>query len=657
MEDAGMGYIQGADRNQVILLPDTLDDYVGGDNEVRAIDAFIDSLDISLMGFKADPAKEGRPGYDPRDMLKLYMYGYLNHIRSSRRLQKEASRNVELMWLLRKVVSDFRCIADFRKDNAKSIREVFRAFVRLCNKAGMLSHESVVIDGSKFRAVNADNKSYVSSNAKKVLLDVEEKISRYMKELDEADAAESRPGALTKEDIVGVLDYLERRKAQLTEALEQMAGSGENHICTTDPESRLMKTRDGIRPSFNVQTAVEAKNHLIVHYDVTSECTDWHLLGDGINASKAALGVENLEGIADRGYSNDEEILQCLLNGDTPTTHPNKGEKSRMFRFQKTDTEVTGEVVSYAEMKAQGGLEKAPVEVRREPPLHPYFERDIEKDIVICPMGQTLFYAGPGHPNGKKDPCIRRYHRLSACLKCPNKCTLHKRRIVSFKEGETRKEEAFYEKARENRIVRKTSRRFKVITLSEEESSWDEWVILRFYPNQQHLRKRNTVVEHPYGTVKRWHGVGYLLTKGKQKAAAEMGLSFLAYNFRRVDTLSKYLQLPVEQIRKLSEGDVGFLPEDSIYRFNIFNKITFLYLSAVEDKDLKLCAFLKVLVSYHGLSKRTVAKMAGVEVKNIERMLSNPPKKVPEDIKYKVAVTVMSLRFFLKDCEQENINC
>ncbi len=582
-----MGYIQGADRNQVILLPDTLDDYVGGDNEVRAIDAFIDSLDIALMGFKAAPAKEGRPGYDPRDMLKLYMYGYLNHIRSSRRLQKEAARNVELMWLLKKVVPDFRCIADFRKDNAKAIKEVFKAFVKLCNRAGLLSHESVVIDGSKFRAVNADNKSYVSSNAKKVLLDVEEKISRYMKELDETDTAESKPGALTKEDIAGVLDYLERRKTQLTEALERMAGSGENHICTTDPESRLMKTRDGIRPSFNVQTAVESENHLIVHYDVTNECTDWHLLGNGIDASKAALGVENLEGIADRGYSNDEEILQCLLNGDTPTTHPNKGEKSRMFRFQKTDTEVTGEMlsskdkdtlllcisagmlpeilqrgdvelevvkrreqgsslyldketgelVSYAEMKAQGGLEKAPVEVRRDPPLQPYFERDIEKDIVICPMGQTLFYAGPGHPNGKKDPCIRRYHRLSACLKCPNKCTLHKRRIVSFKEGETRKEEAFYEKARENRIVRKTSRRFKVITLSEEESSWDEWVILRFYPNQQHLRKRNTVVEHPYGTVKRWHGAGYLLTKGKRKAAAEMGLSFLAYNFRRVVNL------------------------------------------------------------------------------------------------------------------------
>lgn len=148
-------------------MPDTLDDYVSGDNEVRAINAFIDSLDLSPMGFKAYPAKEGRPGYDPRDMLKLYMYGYLNHIRSSRRLRKEASRNVELMWLLRKIVSDFRCIEDFQKDNAKSIREVFRAFVKLCSRAGLLLHESVVIDGSKFRAVNADNKSYVSSNARR----------------------------------------------------------------------------------------------------------------------------------------------------------------------------------------------------------------------------------------------------------------------------------------------------------------------------------------------------------------------------------------------------------------------------------------------------------------------------------------------------------
>lgn len=582
-----MSFIQGTDRNQVTLFPDTLDDYVGENNEARAIDAFVDSLDMASMGFKAEAAKEGRPGYDPRDMLKLYMYGYLNHIRSSRRLQKEAARNVEVIWLLKKVVPNFRCIADFRKDNAKAIKEVFKAFVRLCSKADLISRESVVIDGSKFRAVNADNKSYVSSNVTKVLLDVEEKINQYMEELDKADTAESKPGSLTRTDITSVIEYLERRKTQLKEALEQMESSGENQICTTDPECRLMKTRDGIRPSFNVQTAVESENHLIVHYDVTNECTDWHLLEEGINGAKEALGVEHLEGIADRGYGNNEEVLQCLLNGDTPTTHPNKGEKCRTFRFEKTDVEVTeemlssddketllqcisagvlpdilqrddvemevvkrreqgssvyldketGELVSYAQMKELGGMERAPVEVERNPPLQPYFERDLEKDIVICPMGKTLFYAGPGQPNGKKDDTIRRYHRLSACSKCTNKCTLGKKRVISFKSGETHKHENFYDKARENKIVRKTNHRFKSVVLSDEESSWNEWVIVRFYPNQQHLRKRNTIVEHPYGTVKRWHGASYLLTRGKVKVAAETGLSFLAYDFRRVINL------------------------------------------------------------------------------------------------------------------------
>lgn len=582
-----MGYIQGADRNQVILLPDTLDEYVNEDNEVRAIDAFIDCLDVCAMGFKAEPAREGRPGYDPRDMLKLYMYGYINHIRSSRRLQKEASRNVELIWLLKKVVPDFRCIADFRKDNAKAIKEVFKAFVSLCNGAGLLSHESVVIDGSKFRAVNADNKSYVSSNVQKVLIDVEEKINQYMKELDETDTTESVPGALTKENINGVLDYLERRKKQLRDALAEMESGGENQMCTTDPECRLMKTRDGIRPSFNVQTAVESENHLIVHYEVTSDCVDWNQFENGISGAKAALGVENLEGIADRGYGNSDEVLSCLLNGDTPTTHPNKGEKCRTFRFQKVEAEVTdemlaskdketllkcicagvlpevlrrddvemeiyrrreigssvylnketGEYVSHAEMKAMGGLETEKVDVQRNPPLQPYFERDIEKDIVICPMGQTLFYAGPGQPNGQKDESIRRYHRLSACLKCQNKCTLGQRRIISFKDGETRKDETFYDRANENKITKKVNHQFKAVTLSEEQSTWAEWVIVRFYPNQQHLRTRNTIVEHPYGTVKRWHGASYLLTKGKVKVAAETGLSFLAYNFRRVINL------------------------------------------------------------------------------------------------------------------------
>ncbi|MBO6178822.1 MAG: transposase [Selenomonadaceae bacterium] len=266
-----MGYIQGSDRRQVIMFPDCLDDYVNLNNEVRIIDAFVDSLDMGMLGFKAEPAKEGRPGYDPRDMLKLYIYGYLNQTRSSRRLQKEASRNIEVMWLLKKVVPDFRCIADFRKNNPKALKEVFKSFIVLCNKAGLLSHDSVVIDGSKFRVVNADNKSYTSGNVGKVLKDIDEKIEHYMKEMDERDKTEGKPGELSKEDIANVLEYLSRRKEQLFRAKEQMEKTGETHICTTDPECRLMKTRDGIRPSFNVQTAVESKNHIIVHYDVTND--------------------------------------------------------------------------------------------------------------------------------------------------------------------------------------------------------------------------------------------------------------------------------------------------------------------------------------------------------------------------------------------------
>ena len=175
-----MGYIKNRDRDQITLMPDCLEDYVSAENPVRVIDTFVDRLNIAALGFKAKPAVEGRPGYDPRDMLKLYIYGYLNKIRSSRRLQAEAGRNVELMWLLGKIIPDFRCIADFRKDNAESIKNVFREFVKLCNKAGLLSNETVVIDGSKFRAVNSDNHCYVKVNVEKLIKQADERIAKYM---------------------------------------------------------------------------------------------------------------------------------------------------------------------------------------------------------------------------------------------------------------------------------------------------------------------------------------------------------------------------------------------------------------------------------------------------------------------------------------------
>ena len=489
-----MGYIKGADRNQVMLMPECVEDYVAADNPVRVIDAFVERLDIAELGFKSEPAVEGRPGYNPRDMLKLYIYGYTNKIRSSRRLQAETGRNLEMIWLLGKIVPDFRCIADFRKENAKAIKGVFRKFVELCNKVGLLSHEAVVIDGSKFRAVNSDNNCFVRKNVEKLIKQADERIAKYMAELDAFDESERRSEELTADDMQQALKYLSKRKTQLEDSLARLDESGLNHICTTDPESRLMKTRDGCKPSFNVQTAVEPDHHIIVHFDVTSECTDWGLLDAGISGAKENLGVETLEGIADKGYSSDEPILRCLLNGDTPTIYPYKHKNHRRFTFAKTDDKVTpemlaskdhktllkcvaagvlpevlkrdditleiakvpvateylnretGEIVSLEQMTAAGGKAREKVEVDREPPLRPYFERNLDEDTVVCPMGQTLFYAGPGWPNGKPETDRRRYWRLSVCLKCANKCTTAKRRVISFRTGETRIYTDFYDK-------------------------------------------------------------------------------------------------------------------------------------------------------------------------------------------------------------------
>jgi transposase len=578
-----MGYIKGTGRDQITLKPDCLEDYVSAENPVRVVDAFVEQLDIAALGFKAYPAAEGRPGYDPRDMLKLYIYGYNNKIRSSRRLQTEAGRNLELMWLLGKIVPDFRCISDFRKDNAKAIKAVFREFVKLCDKAGLLSHESVVMDGSKFRAVNSDNNCYVKSNVEKLIAQADERIAKYMAELDASDKAERRAEELTPEDIRETLDYLAKRKAQLTTALAEIEASGENHICTTDPECRLMKTRDGYKPSFNVQTAVEPDHHIIVNFDVTSECTDWNLLEANIAGAKDVLGVETLEGIADKGYCDEEEILKCLLNGDTPTVYPSKDQNCRTFKFVKKDDEITpemlastdhetlkkclaagilpdilkrddvtleiektpvpgqcrylnketGELVSHKQMCAAGGRDCEEIQIHCEPPLYPYFERDIDADTVVCPMGITLFYAGPGWPDGKKQSDCRRYHRAAACAKCPNKCTTSKKRIIMFKPGETRIYTSFYEDCLAGAMMRKANHTFVWRKIPPEEILQNEKIIVKYYPDQRKLRIRNQVVEHPYGTVKRWNDGYYLLVKGKVKAAAELAMLFLGYNLKR----------------------------------------------------------------------------------------------------------------------------
>jgi transposase len=265
-------FIEGQDRSQGTLFPERLDDFVEEENPVRVIDVFIDDLDISGLGFKAEPAATGRPGYHPKMMLKLYVYGYLNRVQSSRRLEVEAQRNIELMWLTGRLAPDFKTIADFRKDNPEAIRLVCREFVMLCKKLNLLSEKLVAIDGSKFKAVNSRDRNFTRAKMKRRLRDVESAIERYLAQLDETDQTEPAPDdAKTLQDKVA---KLREEMARLKKLEVRMLEAPDQHLSLTDPDARSMNSRGTGLVGYNVQSAVDAKHHLIVAHDVSKVGSD-----------------------------------------------------------------------------------------------------------------------------------------------------------------------------------------------------------------------------------------------------------------------------------------------------------------------------------------------------------------------------------------------
>ena len=305
------GFIEGEDRSQGTLFPERLDDYVAEDNPVRVIDVFIDDLDVSGLGFKAEPAATGRPGYQPKMMLKLYVYGYLNRVQSSRRLEREAQRNIELMWLTGRLAPDFKTIADFRKDNGEAIRLVCREFVMLCRKLNLLSDKLVAIDGSKFKAVNSRDKNFTRAKMKRRLEAVESSIERYLTELAEADQNEpAADDAKTLQDKVAKL----REEMARSEKLEvRMLEAPDKQLSLTDPDARSMKSRGSGVVGYNVQSAVDSKHHLIIAHQVTNVGSDRSQLSPMAKQAKAVLDVGQLDAVADRGYYNGNEIRACDL--------------------------------------------------------------------------------------------------------------------------------------------------------------------------------------------------------------------------------------------------------------------------------------------------------------------------------------------------------
>jgi len=335
-------FIEGVDRTQSTLFPDRLEDWIGEDNAVRVVDVFVDELDLGGLGFgRVQPRSTGRPSYHPAVLLKLYIYGYLNRVQSSRRLEREAGRNVEVMWLTGRLVPDHKTIADFRKDNGPAIRKVCARFVALCRRLELFADACVAIDGSKFKAVNSRDKNFTRAKMKRRMEQIEESVDRYLHQLDSADRQEPSLARTTKTDrLADKIATLKEEMQRLEELEVEMLATPDQQVSLTDPDARSMATsgRGSGMVGYNVQAAVDTKHHLIVAHEVTNVGTDRAQLSAMAKQTKAALETDRLDVVADRGYFSSLEILACDEAGITVTLpKPLTSGAAAKGRFGKQD--------------------------------------------------------------------------------------------------------------------------------------------------------------------------------------------------------------------------------------------------------------------------------------------------------------------------------
>jgi len=463
-------FIEGVARDQVTLLPESLEDYVGEDNPVRVVDAFVEMLDLGELGFDVEPEVTGRPGYHPSLMLRIYLYGYLNQVQSSRRLERECRRNLELIWLTGRLRPDFKTIADFRKDNGPAIQKVCRQFVALCRNIKLLDSDIIAIDGSRFKAVNSKAKSYTRGKLKQKLGEIDKAIERYLMELDRADEAMVKTGSnVPTSQITRVnrkLAHLQKEAERYRSIEERMDATGETQVSLSDPDAKSMTTTPRMPKvvGYNVQTAVEAKHHLIVAHEVTTLGYDRDALASMAIAARESMEADQMEVIADKGYFKSEEILACETAGITATvSKPLTSGAAARGRFDRAD-----------------------------------FAYDTDKDVYVCPAGEHLIYRSTTEQDGK----MQRLYYSSFCKNCAikDKCTPSKERRIRRWEHE-----AVLERMQQ-----------------------------RIDNDPSKLALRSMTVEHPYGTIKAWMGNTHFKMRRLKNVATEMALHVLAYNMTRV---------------------------------------------------------------------------------------------------------------------------
>lgn len=395
-----MAYIEGHARDQALLLPASVEDYVAADNPVRFIDAFVDDLDLGSAGFvRSRPKATGRPGYDPADMLKLYLYGYLNRVRSSRRLAAEAARNLELIWLLRGVRPDFRTIADFRCDNRAAFKAVFRAFVMLCRKLDLFGRELLAVDGTRLKAVNSRSRNFSRERLATYLAAVDGRLERYLAELDQIDRGEDGAGTGRGDTLATKIARLRGQRQASAALLGQLQDSGEGQISLTDPDARLMVAHSKVTVGYNAQVAVDAKHSLIVEQHVTNACNDIGLLAPIAGAAMEALGVERIDAVADMGYHAGDDIAACEAAGITPyIPRPHRGTAVGNGLFPKER-----------------------------------FRYDPEADVYHCPGGQVL---DTRYASVTRGHLSVQYSSPAACAGCRIKARCTKGRWRRINRGE-----------------------------------------------------------------------------------------------------------------------------------------------------------------------------------------------------------------------------
>jgi transposase len=466
-------FVEGVRRDQGGLFPSHLEDFVAEDNPVRAVDAFVEMLDLRALGFAAvDPSTTGRPGYHPSVLLKLYIYGYLNAISSSRRLEREAGRNVELMWLTERLAPDHKTIADFRKDYAPAIQRACAQFVGLCRELGLFSKAIVAIDGSKFKAVNSRDNNFTVNKVAKRIEQAEIHIARYMTALERADRQGGEMAEERTPQLKDKITRLRQRIEDLREMGETLKATPGAQVSLTDPDARAMsshgKGTDVV--GYNVQIAVDAEHHLILAHEVTNIGSDRAQLASMGEKALDASGRTSITVLADRGYYSGDQIVACNGTGVEPIV-------------PKTDT--------------SGGALRGRFTIQD-------FIYDAEHDRYTCPAGQLLTQAKKRSTRGP-DPEFVRYRNLEACGGCLLK-------------------------------PRCTSERFQQIRRWKHDDVLDATQLrLERMPKAMTIRRRT--VEHPFGTIKARMGATHFLTRTLPKVKTEMSLQVLAYNLKRMIAL------------------------------------------------------------------------------------------------------------------------